>query len=215
MADTRGLQQDEIHKKSIATEIQKHFDSVNAVLILANGTVPRITVGTDYALSTLSALFPKTLAQNIAFIFTNVSSLLSWNFSQDSIPKVLKDAPQYFLDNPIALQKKYLELKNEPSKKKLRGEMRDSVKAGEKKALETLVKLFDWLDGLQALPTKEILTLYEKAQKIDAKIINTLAQMDQATKRKAEMDGIMRELHEHSAVSCSSRLQWVPESTSL
>ena len=61
LADTRGLQQDEAHKKSIATQIQQHIDSVNAVLILANGTVPRITVGTDYALSTLSAIFPKSI----------------------------------------------------------------------------------------------------------------------------------------------------------
>ena len=62
LADARGIHQDELHKESIATEIQNHIDSVTAVLILANGSVPRITVGTDYALSALSALsalFPK------------------------------------------------------------------------------------------------------------------------------------------------------------
>jgi hypothetical protein len=113
LADTRGIEQDELHKKNIATEIQKQIDSVTAVLILANGTVPRLTVGTDYALSTLSALFPKSLANNIAFVFTNVASPLSWNFSMDTIPDVLKDANLFFLDNPIALQKKYLSFKDD------------------------------------------------------------------------------------------------------
>ena len=54
-----------------------------------NGTVPRITVGTDYALSTLSTIFTKSLAGNIAFMFTNVLSPLHWNFSEDTIPEVL------------------------------------------------------------------------------------------------------------------------------
>jgi hypothetical protein len=204
LADTRGLQQDEIHKKSITTEIQNNIDSVNAVLILANGTVPRITVGTDYALSTLSAIFPKSLAQNIAFIFTNVSSPLSWNFAQDSVPAVLQDAPQYLLDNPISLQKKYLKLKNDPNKERIRGDMHKAVKAGEQKALETVAELFDWVDSRKPQPTTEILSLFEKSQEIEANIANTLAQMDQATKKKEDIDMLMRQLKKDSAVSCSS-----------
>jgi hypothetical protein len=121
LADTRGIDQDELHKKSITTEIQNHIASVSAVLILANGAVPRITVGMDYALSALSALFPKSLANNIAFLFSNVSTPLSFNFPKDAIPEALKNAPQFLIDNPIALQKKYLELKGGMSKRKVRG----------------------------------------------------------------------------------------------
>ena len=40
--------------KSIITQIEKYIDSLTAVIILANGTVPRIAVGTDDALSFLS-----------------------------------------------------------------------------------------------------------------------------------------------------------------
>jgi hypothetical protein len=100
LADTRGVHQDELHKKSIATEIQDHIDSVSAVLILANGSVPRITVGMDYALSALSALFPKTMANNIAFVFSNSPTYLSLNISKVFIPDILKEAPQFLLDNP-------------------------------------------------------------------------------------------------------------------
>ena len=203
MADTRGIQQDELHKKSIATEIQNHIDSVNAVLILANGTVPRITVGTDYTLSTLSAIFPKSLAANIAFMFTNVLSPLSWNFSQDTVPRVLKGAPQFHLDNPVALQKKYLELKDSKGRSNVRTEMRKHVKTGEQKALEMLVKFFDWLDRLEPQPTNEIVRLYGMSQDIEAMITDTLAQMDQAASKKVEIDNLMVALRITTDVSSS------------
>jgi hypothetical protein len=159
LADTRGIQQDKLHKRSIATGIRKHIDSVTAVLILMNGTVPRITVGTDYALSTLCAIFLKALVDNIAFMFTNVPCPLSWNFCKHTIPHVLKDAPQFLLDNPIGLQKRYLHLKDEPSKKRGRMNLHNAVKAGEQCALELLAELFDWLDDLEPRPNVEITEL--------------------------------------------------------
>ena len=148
MADTHGIEQDELHKKNIAAQIQGHTDTVTAVVVLANGTVPRVTVGTNYALSTLSSIFPEPLASKIAFMFTNVLSPLHWNFSGDTIPDVLKDAPHFLLSNPVALQKKYLKLKNDQNMKKERVYLLNEVKAAEQVALEMLVELFDWLDGL-------------------------------------------------------------------
>ena len=201
MADTRGIEQDERHKRNIATEIQKHINSVTAVLILANGTVPRVTVGTDYAMSTLSAIFPKSLAENIAFVFTNVPSPLSWNFSTDTIPDSLRDAEQFLLDNPVALQKKYLVLKGDANKKKVRMVMRKAVQAGEERALEMVVKLFDWLDGLGSQPTTEIVYLYNMSQGIEAMIANTLAQMDQAATKKEEIDTLIDGLKNNSKAS--------------
>jgi len=156
LTDTRGIEQDEHHEKNIATEIQKHIDSVNAVFILANGTVPHITVSTGYALSTLSAIFPKLLADNRAFVFTNVSGPLSWNFSQKTFPPGFSHARQLLLDTPIALQRKYLKLKDDPNMKKRRTEFREAVKVDEQDALETLMEVFGWLDGRELQRTKEI-----------------------------------------------------------
>jgi hypothetical protein len=138
------------------------------VLVLANGTVPRVTVGTDYALSTLSSIFPETLTNNIAFLFTNVSTPLHWNFSRDTVPAVLKDAPQFLFNNPIALQKKYLRLRNDPSMKIGRASFRKAVMAGEENGLDMLVDLFDWLDGLEPQPTTEIVSLYDNSRKVKA-----------------------------------------------
>ena len=180
--------------------IQKHVDSVTAVLILANGTVPRLTVGTDYALSTLSAIFPKSLADNISFMFTNVPSPLSWNFSEDTIPEVLRAAEPFLFDNPVALQKKYHTLKGDLTKKKVRTVMRKAVLAGEERALEELVKLFDWLDRLRSQPTTEIVYLYGMSQNIEATITSTIAQMDQAATKKAGIDKIMHAVKNDTTV---------------
>jgi len=200
LADTRGLQQDELHKKSIASQIKEHIDSVTAVLVLANGAVPRITVGTDYALSTLSTIFPKSFANNIAFMFTNVSSPLHWNFSGDSIPDMLKAAPQFSLNNPIAYQKTYAKSKGGRGKK---GGQADLVKARAENTLEMLAEFFDWLDGLEPQTMAESVSLYEKSQEISAKTASILAKTDQATKMQKTIDEQKRRLQKASEVSLS------------
>ena len=134
-------------------------------------------------------------------MFTNVSSPLSWNFSQDTVPDVLKGAPQFLLDNPIALQKKYLTIKEDQSKRKMRTRMWHAIQAGEEKSLETLVHLFDWLDGLEPQPTTEIVSLYEKFQTLEVKITDTLNQMEQAAAKKTEIDGLMMMLDTNLTVS--------------
>jgi len=107
-----------------------------------------VTAGTNYALSILSSVFSKHLTSKIGFMFTNVLSPLHWNFSGDTIPEVLEGAPQFLLSNPVALQRKYLKLKDDPSMKRAKGTLRKEIKAAEQVALEMLVELFDWLDRL-------------------------------------------------------------------
>ena len=201
MADARGIGQDAIHKKSIVTQIKDHIDSLTAVLVLADGTVPRVTVGTDHALSTLSSIFPPTLVNNIAFMFTNVSSRLHWNFSEENLPENLGHAPHFLLNNPIALQKRYFKHMNDQNVKKRRTDFHRAAKAAEPEALGAPVSLFDWLDGLEPQSTKEITSLYEISQAIDTEITNILAQTDQAATKKAEIDKQTRKYRECSAVS--------------
>jgi len=200
LADTRGLNQDALHKKNITTEIEKNLGYVNAVLILANGSIPRITASMDYALTTLSALFPKSLANNIAFLLSSVPTPASLNFPDDVILKDLKDAPKFLIDNPIALQKNYLKQKGHLDKKTLK-RMKDSKQKAEEGALEMLVELFDWLDDLEPQPTNEIITLYEKSQDIESKVTDTLAQMDQAATKMAEIEKLKEDLGNGIAVS--------------
>jgi hypothetical protein len=158
--------------KSNATQIEEYIDSISAVLVVVNGSIPRVTVGTDYALSTLSTIFPKTLSNNIAFVLTNVPNSLYRNFPSDALPDTLANAPQFLIDNPIVLQRTYLRCKDVPYIEKIN--FRDMVTVREQNALEMLVELFDWLDGLE---------LYPKMRTVDdprANEVTTRAPMYQA-----------------------------------
>src|SRR5258706_4482237 len=200
LADTRGIHQDVLHKKSITTEIQNHLDYVNSVLILANGSIPRISVSMDYALTTLSALFPKSLADNIAFLFSNIPTPASLNFPHDALPQVLKHVPKFLIDNPISLQKNYLKQKGYLDKKTLK-KIKQSVVLAEQNALEMLVELFDWLDGLEPQPTTEIIATHNKSEDIEMKITRTLDQMGEAASKSVEIKRLMEDLRNGTAVS--------------
>ena len=165
-------------------QIEKHVGSLAAVLVLANGTLPSISVGTHYALSTLTSILPDTMANNIAFVLTNVSNPLYQNFSAETLPDVFKGAPQFLLDDPIPLQRMYLRLKDVPEMKERRAGMRETVKTSKENALETLVELFNWLGGLEQQPTTEVECLYEKSQNIVINITDALAQQMKKLLRK-------------------------------
>lgn len=208
LADTRGIAQDEQHKESIAKAIQNNITTVDAVLILANGTVPRLGVATDYALSTLSSMFPITLDRNIGFLFTNVSSPLSWNFDEESLPEALRDNALYLLDNPVAMQDKYVREKQKMESKgkvnqNILRTLRESVEEGHKKALSELVRIFDWLDTLSPQPTNDILSLYNQSQDIEKNISDALATMAQMATKKQTLQNIERETDGTKLVSLS------------
>lgn len=131
----------------------EHSKTITAVLVFTNGTVLRDTGDLRYALSTLAAVFPDGLANNIALMLTNVADHFSSNFSQDTIPGVLKGARQFQIDNPVALQKRYLKVKGDRKMKNRVTKMSHAVKTSERKALKMLVALFDWLDGLEPQAT--------------------------------------------------------------
>ena len=149
-------------------------------------------------------MFPRTLANNMAFVFTNVSSPLAWNYDPTSIPMMLRDVPRFPFDNPIAVQRRYISLSSGQkikAKKKESESLRGAVQESEQKALGVLVDLFDWLDGVEPQPTKEIVYLYNLSQTIESMITNTLAQMDQAAATKVEINKLIAELKGNSDVS--------------
>ena len=120
-------------------------------------------------------------------MFTNVLSPLHWNFSLETVPGELQKAPQFLLNNPVALQRKYLELKEDPNMEKRMAELRSEVEFGEENALHMLVKLFDWLDSLEP---PEIVTGPQKREV-------------ETTVLPAPMDDMLVNMANNSAVRCS------------
>ena len=202
MAGYRGIEQDEIRKENIVRYIKQHVDFIDAVLILANGNGMGITAGADYTFYALSALFPNTLVKNIACMFTKTLSPVLWNVSQKMGPEALKNAPAFCLENPIVPRKGG---KGDPH-------VRELVKVWEQRALEMLVKLFDWLDGLESQPATEIVCLYEAQQNINATVNDIFATRAREVDTRGEINELMHALKGHSAVSLSPCLHLAFES---
>ena len=85
-------------------------------------------------------------------------------------------------------------------------ELRETVKHTEQKGLGMLVDLFDWLDGCEPQPTTEIVALYERSQAIETKITNTLAQMDQAAAKMAEISKLVKAVQMNSVSLCFTHI---------
>ncbi|KAF9255379.1 hypothetical protein L218DRAFT_1081873 [Marasmius fiardii PR-910] len=190
LADTRGVAVDDRHKTSIAEAIQDHVAVVNAVLILANGTQPRLGVATDYALTSLTSIFPHTLVGNIGFIFTNVPNPLACNFTQEALPAKLRNARQFLLDNPVAVWRKYQQLEGKKKTKALFA----TVEQAESKAVEVLAELVNWIDQCPPQPTKDIISLYEQSQDIERNILDAFAQLRHTAEKKRELEELKKEL---------------------
>ena len=206
LADTRGLAQDDMHKKSISEAIKSEIPAVDAVLILANGTLPRLSVGADYTLTTLTSIFPRTIANNIGVLITNVPDELSCNFEVNSLPQALLSAhvPLFMLDNPIARERKFRDLQQDPQKRlrpDQRERMRMFVQETHKKALNVFVELFDWIDQRTLQPTKDIMSLYEKTEEIEQHISETLANLKQTLLKSQELASYMMQIEKAKAVS--------------
>ena len=162
------------------TCIEQHVDSVSAVLVLADGRLGT-PVDMDCTLSALSALIPKALGNNIAFMFTHVRDSHFSGLLRFKVPRALRGNPVFLLDNPIT-----------PSVKlSFDSIVKSEGKAYEQRALEVLVKLFDWLDSLEPQPATEIVYLYEQYQNIEAKTIHILDQRAREVNMRAKIDRLM------------------------
>ncbi|KAF8887987.1 hypothetical protein CPB85DRAFT_289458, partial [Mucidula mucida] len=197
LADTRGLAMDELNKKSIAEAIQHHITSINAVIILANGTLARLGIATDYALTTLSAIFPRSLERNISFLFTNVNNPLQWNFQEDTIPQFLRDADRFTLDNPFSMEMRLRALCEMPQKAAFVKRMKAAVSNTYTETIDELTSLFNWMNELEPQPTKEILTLYQQVQEIEMRIGDALASMEQDSTKRKQVELIQADVAKH------------------
>jgi hypothetical protein len=117
-------------------------------------------------------------------MLTNVLSPLHCNFSEETIPFGLKGAPYFLLNNPVALQKKCLALKDAPGMNGVQADMCKAVNDSEQNALGTLVALFDWLDGLEPQPTMAMCFLHDEPQTVEGMIANVLGPMGQVVTTK-------------------------------
>ncbi|KAJ4477410.1 hypothetical protein J3R30DRAFT_217471 [Lentinula aciculospora] len=192
LADTRGIDKDNEHKESIANAIKKNFDVVDAVIILANGTLARLGAATEYTLTTISGMFPNSIVDNIAFVFTMVSTPALFNFDRTSLPQELKKSRVWSIDNPFAQWLTYRKLleQDPPANVDDLEETVESTRRGYAKALKMLSQVFQYLDQCKVQPTHSIFELYLMSTDIEARISNVIARMTQTEDKRTSFKSL-------------------------
>jgi GTPase SAR1 family protein len=207
LADMRGMEHDEKHKASIACVIRDTIPSIDGILILANGTTERLQAATDYAITTLASIFPRSIADNIAIVFTMVANPMSFNFQLESLPESLGKSEQYTLDNPIALMKRYREFEQKPAHGKQLPRLLKMVKDAHNEAVDIFADFFDWLDKRTVQPTAAIVELYDKVCTIERSIQNALARMSIISEKKRDVESIRSQMSKSTQVNKNLALQ--------
>jgi len=130
-----------------------------------------------------STIFPKTLVNNIAFVFTDVQSS-PFRDCPKQILGAFKSPPVFLLNNPIVHRGRFGDTN-----------IIEIERDHEQGALEMLLELFNWIDGLEPQPATEITSLYEVYRNIEVIL-------DQRV-REVEIDTLTNALKWYLAVSLS------------
>ncbi|KIK52876.1 hypothetical protein GYMLUDRAFT_77679 [Collybiopsis luxurians FD-317 M1] len=191
LADTCGMDKDNEHKQAIiASAIKEKFEVIDAILILANGTIPRLGNATESALTVISSMFPNSIIENTAFVFTMVTDPLSFNFEKSSLqPERLQSVSMWSINNPLAQWKKYQEKlrSKEDYDEGILEDTEISVRSSYKKTLKTLSQIFQFLDKCKAQPTDDI---HIMSTGIEATNSNTIARTDWTKEKCARLQAL-------------------------
>ncbi|CAE6518255.1 unnamed protein product [Rhizoctonia solani] len=196
LADTRGIEEDKKHKERIYHAIQELVTEIDGVMIVANGTVERLTLATDYTLNILATLFPRSIVDNIGILFTNTDAGgTGLNFQMHSLPSELRNVQYWCLNNPLSLYKNYSALKagrgfvrNQESSQKR------NIKINYKDAVEVLDDWLEWLDERKSIPTTAIIELYNKSSHIESRLFSTVTSIANLSQLEPHLLGISANL---------------------
>lgn len=188
LSDICGSEHDENHKASVVRVIRDAVPTIDGVLIIANGSTEH-RVATEYSIPIVASIFPHSIADNVAIIFTMVSDPTSFNFQRESLPSPLHKCKIYLLNNPISLVKHYQDLNHKPLVYTgLLSKTSRAVRDAHTNAVEMFSQLFDWLDQCMVQPTSAIVKLYEIVCTIERRIQNALPCSNAISEKKREAD---------------------------
>ncbi|CAE6499593.1 unnamed protein product [Rhizoctonia solani] len=195
LADTQGLETDDAHRYAIHQAIVDYIESIDAILVVANGGVTRLDASTNYTLHTISSLFPQSIINNIGFIFTHTTDKMGLNFPiSDLGPELHQAAHSKFLfENPLVLHKAFVEESAlvSTSPRDL-AKMKRRLEAAYDNSMDSLDELLEWLNKTNPHPTNEIIRLYELSISIEGRLQATLGALQNATSLCDEIAGLKR-----------------------
>ncbi|KAB5590310.1 hypothetical protein CTheo_6248 [Ceratobasidium theobromae] len=192
LADTRGMDQDKIHREKINKAIEG-MKMIDAIILLANGTTERLESTTEYTLATIGTMFPSSIIGNIGIIFTRVPRLALFSFSKKTLGAELRDARDWKIENPLGLHLGYKLRENEMSEAE-KEEEEEAIALAYNKTFTTIKTWLEWLDTRPPMPTKEINELYQMSVSIEELIDQALLEVKETSEESQRWERIKEQL---------------------
>ena len=100
--DSRGLHEDKNHIQRIMACLKNKIQSINCVMVVANGREARMTATMNYVLCQLTAVMPRAVMDHMVVVFTNTETKRKLNFAVTSFSEVGMPTPKFeCIENPF------------------------------------------------------------------------------------------------------------------
>ncbi|KAJ4474173.1 hypothetical protein C8R41DRAFT_557557 [Lentinula lateritia] len=156
LADRRGMDKEMEHLKAIIDAMKKNFDTIDGIVVLQSGLSYHLGPTVDSTLLRISYMFPGNIYDNIALVLTFVGPPKKADMITELLPEKLQKAPQWSINNPLALwftyQKKLAE--GWSDEEHPLEELHEMTQHEYKRTTEMLSQLFQYLDKCKTQPVK-------------------------------------------------------------
>ena len=192
LGDTRGSQQDEKNIDNIFESLKKNNDSgkeiLHGIVLLINGTLPRLTEEQLYILYKANNIIPTLLRTNIVVIMSNVAFDQRANADISEISKII---------NSNVPQERIFNFQNDLFSFDYKQKDRESAPIIEKNFLDnrkTLSKLFKICSALEAKPAKLFASLGDARAEFRVNLIELLDKISVHLKKREEAQKILTDI---------------------
>ncbi|CAE6489203.1 unnamed protein product [Rhizoctonia solani] len=195
LADTRGTGEDNKHRERIYRAVKERITTIDGIMIVANGRLERLTAATGYTWETLATLFPRSIKDNIGFLFTNVDAPDKLLLQKTSLPLELQTARHWCLDNPLSRHRNYLDRIHDLTESdKQRSRLVKRLEEDYEDTVESLDDWLEWLDKRESMPTTAIIELYQKSTEIESRLFGTTLSLENLSRLRKELQCMVSDL---------------------
>jgi hypothetical protein len=168
-----GVTADEAQVLTIKNAIESLTTTVDAIIIIGDQAQIVLSPGITLILDTLESFFPRSVAKNIFFVFTNAGkNQPSFDFASIDLPAWFLREHVFPVDNMVASRATLRRFLNDPERSA--SALHRTFQANFDSASETLTSLSTCIDDC-SIQACDIKTLYRIGTKIESQIYNVLA----------------------------------------
>ncbi|CAF3880877.1 unnamed protein product [Rotaria sp. Silwood1] len=185
VGDTRGMKYDRQNIKRIFDLVQQ-METLTAILLIINGTQPRLTFNIEYVLQQFRHWLPNVVLDNVIVILTNCNRY-TFNFEPETIglPSTVKT---FYMQNSA--------FSNNP--KKVHSQFKQRLEDDWKQSMDTLNEVIGLLYTLPPLSTQAFIDMDSEKNELRSLlhesrlIIKELQTLDDALETKAALNNLQQ-----------------------